>query len=175
MRHRVAVLAVASMAALSACTAKTDDAAAGASAAAMSAPPAADPAQVRSTISAANEKAVAGMLANDAAAASVNYADDAVMMMNGMASMRGRPAIEAGMKGMMESMAIKAAKFTTDEVMVAGDMAIETGTYTMTMQPKGGKPMDDKGKYMTVWKKQADGSWKIVRDINNTDMAPGGG
>jgi uncharacterized protein (TIGR02246 family) len=162
------------MAALSACTAKTDDAAAGASTAAMSAPAAEDPAMVRSTIDAANAKAVAGMMANDATAASVNYADDAVMMMNGMPAMRGKPAIEAGMKGMMESMSITAAKFTTDEVMVAGDMAIETGTYTMTMQPKGGKAMDDKGKYMTIWKKQADGSWKIVRDINNTDMAPGG-
>jgi uncharacterized protein (TIGR02246 family) len=161
------------MAALAACTAKTDDAAAGASTAAMSAPPAADPAQVRSTIEAANEKAVAGMIANDAAAASVNYADDAVVMMPGMAAMRGRAAAQEGFKGMMTAMSIKAVKFTTEDVMVAGDMAVETGTYTMTMQPAKGKAMDDKGKYISVWKKQADGSWKIVRDINNSDMAPG--
>ena len=128
---------------------------------------------MRSTIDAANEKAVAGMIANDPAAASVNYADDVVVMMPGMAAMRGRTAVQEGFKGMMNSMSIKAAKFNTEDVMVAGDMAVETGTYTMTMQPAKGKAMDDKGKYMTVWKKQADGSWKIVRDINNSDMAPG--
>lgn len=29
--------------------------------------------------------------------------------------------------------------------------------------------MDDTGKYLTVWKKQPDGNWKIVRDIFNSD------
>jgi len=39
----------------------------------------------------------------------------------------------------------------------------------VTVTPKGGKLTHDKGKYLTVWKKQADGSWKIYRDINNSD------
>jgi ketosteroid isomerase-like protein len=34
--------------------------------------------------------------------------------------------------------------------------------------------MPDSGKYLTVWQKQADGGWKIIRDINNTDIAPKG-
>jgi ketosteroid isomerase-like protein len=33
-----------------------------------------------------------------------------------------------------------------------------------------GSPMKDSGKYMTVWRKQADGSWKVVADMFNTNM-----
>jgi ketosteroid isomerase-like protein len=45
----------------------------------------------------------------------------------------------------------------------------------MTMSgPKGTKPITDKGKYLTVFKKQADGSWKAVADMINSDTpAPG--
>jgi uncharacterized protein (TIGR02246 family) len=175
MRQRTAILVGACLATLSACTAKTDEtAAASASAVAASAPVAADPAQVRSAIDAANQQAVTGMLANDPVAATANYSDDAVAMHPGMAAMRGRAAIQEGIKGMMGSMSVTAAKFTTEDVMVSGDVAVEMGTYAMTLQPKGGKAMDDKGKYLTIWKRQGDGSWKIVRDINNSDAAPGG-
>ena len=78
-------------------------------------------------------------------------------------------ALSKGFGGFISQMAVKDMKFHTDEVMVAGDLAVENGTYEMTLLPKGGKEMVDKGKYLTVWKKQADGSWKIVRDINNSD------
>ena len=51
-----------------------------------------------------------------------------------------------------------------------GDMVYSQGTYTMTMtNPKTKKPMTDKGKYLTVYMKQADGSWKAVADTSNSD------
>jgi len=58
----------------------------------------------------------------------------------------------------------------TEDVMVAGDLALETGTYGWTLQPKSGSEIKDKGKYLTAWKRQADGSWKVIRDIGNTDL-----
>ncbi len=133
-----------------------------------------DQAEVRRAIEALNQKAVAGMLAQDAASATQNYADSAVVMMPGMSTMRGRAAIQQGMKGMFDAMKVDAATFTVQDVMVSGDLAVETGSYDMTMTPKGGKSMQDKGKYLTVWQHQADGSWRIVRDINNTDAPPPG-
>jgi hypothetical protein len=39
---------------------------------------------------------------------------------------------------------------------------------TMT-NPKTKKPVTEKGKYVTVYKKQADGTWKAIEDINNAD------
>jgi len=32
-------------------------------------------------------------------------------------------------------------------------------------------PWEDKGKYLSVWKRQSDDSWKIERDISNTNIA----
>lgn len=51
-----------------------------------------------------------------------------------------------------------------------GDMVYTQGTYSMTAtNPKTKKPMTDKGKYMTVYMKQPDGTWKTVADTFNSD------
>ena len=52
------------------------------------------------------------------------------------------------------------------KVEVSGDMGYTTGTYTAKA---GGKEVD-RGKYVSIWKKQADGSWKSVVDIWNSDL-----
>jgi ketosteroid isomerase-like protein len=67
-------------------------------------------------------------------------------------------------------MSFKDGSAKTEDVMVSGDLAVETGTFAWTLQPKSGAEVKDKGKYLTVWKRQADGSWKIVRDIDNSDL-----
>ncbi len=131
-------------------------------------------AEIRSTIEAENQRAAAAMVAGDLTASLANYSDNAISMMPGMPAMRGKAAIEQGISGMMKEVKMTAATFTTEDVTVAGDYAIESGSYTMTMQPKTGKAIDDVGKYMSLWQRQPDGSWKIVRDMNNSDlgMAP---
>ena len=45
-----------------------------------------------------------------------------------------------------------------------------TGTYEITETDDSGKPMTDKGKYLKVWKKQPDGSWKCVADMFSSDL-----
>ena len=56
------------------------------------------------------------------------------------------------------------------EVASSGDMAYVVGSYSMTMKDAQGKPVMDHGKYTEVWKKQADGKWKVVADIWNSDL-----
>jgi ketosteroid isomerase-like protein len=56
---------------------------------------------------------------------------------------------------------------TRAEVSAAGDIGYTTGTYQSTM---GG--VSEKGKYVTTWKKQADGTWRVTEDIFNADDAP---
>jgi ketosteroid isomerase-like protein len=56
------------------------------------------------------------------------------------------------------------------EVSTGGDLAYSQGAYAFTgTDPKTKRVMSEKGKYVEVYKKQADGSWKIVEDINNAD------
>ena len=62
-------------------------------------------------------------------------------------------------------------ELTTAKVEVSsGDLAYSQGTYAVTAtDPKTKKVIMEKGKYVEVYKKQPDGSWKIVEDINNAD------
>jgi ketosteroid isomerase-like protein len=69
-------------------------------------------------------------------------------------------------------------KFTSYEptilkILVNGNMITEIGTYKITMTMPGmDKPMDDHGKYLTIWEKQNDGSLKIKVETWNSDVMP---
>jgi uncharacterized protein (TIGR02246 family) len=58
---------------------------------------------------------------------------------------------------------------TRVEVARSGDLAVEFGTFAMTMNDKKGKPITENEKYVVTWKKQTDGKWKVIADIWNTD------
>ena len=51
------------------------------------------------------------------------------------------------------------------------DMAWVSGTYELLMNDPSGKPANDRGKYLEVWEKQADGNWKCAADTWNSDLA----
>ena len=44
------------------------------------------------------------------------------------------------------------------------------GAYELTMNDASGKPVNDRGKYVEIWEKQADGRWKVVASIWNCDL-----
>ena len=103
-----------------------------------------------------------------------HYADDAVLMVPGGPAAKGKDAIHAAWKGMLDDPNFK-LNFSSDrvEMSAGGDLATTRGSYTMTFtNPKTKKPIDDKGSYVTVFKKQADGGWKAIEDINTSEVAP---
>jgi len=55
-------------------------------------------------------------------------------------------------------------------VAASGDLGYAVGTWQLTGKSRKGEPVSLTGKYMTVWKKQADGSWKVVADMGNADQ-----
>ena len=61
-----------------------------------------------------------------------------------------------------------------DQVAVSrsGELGYTSGTYRWTFKDASGKPASDKGKYLTVWKKQKDGSWTVLLDMFSTDLPP---
>ncbi len=59
------------------------------------------------------------------------------------------------------------------EVAKSGDLGYTQGAYTMTVtDPKTKKVLTAKGKYVTIYRKQADGSWKVAADISNENAPP---
>jgi uncharacterized protein (TIGR02246 family) len=102
------------------------------------------------------------------------YADDAVLMASGMASAAGKDAIHTLISQMVTDPALT-LKFQSSKVDAAksGDLAYSQGSYTMTMTDANTKKvMNDHGSYVTVYHKQADGSWKVVSDIATSEAPP---
>jgi predicted ester cyclase/ketosteroid isomerase-like protein len=62
-------------------------------------------------------------------------------------------------------------KLTDIEIDGAGELAFVRGSYTMLLQGRARVPFDH-GKYLEVWRKQSDGTWKVIRHAFNSDIAP---
>ena len=55
------------------------------------------------------------------------------------------------------------------EVAASGDLGFTAGTYEDSFRGPDGQMVNEKGKYLCVWKKQADGTWKAMHDMWNSD------
>ena len=102
-----------------------------------------------------------------------HYADDAALMVPEMALLKGKDAIRAALKEMLADPNLSLVfAATSAEVSKGGDLAYTQGAYTMIQTDrKTKKPVTEKGTYITVYKKQADGSWKAVQDMATTGPA----
>lgn len=110
------------------------------------------------------------MAAKDAAALVANFTTDAVIMAPGV-TMKGAEAIRAAMPRMLADPNNK-LELIADRVEVAdaGDMAATSGKFTRTStDPATKKSVTAKGSYVTVFRKQQDGAWKMALQIYAND------
>ena len=99
------------------------------------------------------------------------YSDDALVMPPNIPTLTGKEPVRALWKSMLESPSFSGGwQATKVEVARSGDLAYVSGNYEFKETDAGGKPITDKGKYLEIWKKQADGSWKCVADMFNSDL-----
>ena len=99
------------------------------------------------------------------------YTSDASFLVPNMPIATGKDAIRNVIKALVSD-ANFALTFQSSRVEVSkgGDLGYTQGSYSLTMtDPNTKQPATDKGKYVTVFKKQADGSWKAVADMINSD------
>jgi len=96
------------------------------------------------------------------------YADDAVEVPNGATILAGKANIAKTM-GFLDQ---KDNRLTWTpvgaDISTAGDLGYTYGNYEFRTKDKDGKPVVDHGHYTSIWKKQKDGSWKVVLDMGNT-------
>jgi uncharacterized protein (TIGR02246 family) len=110
----------------------------------------------------------ADIAAKNVEAITAHYADDAVMMIPGQAPFQGKEAIASDYKAYA---ADSAGKFVSGaektEVSAGGAVAFGEVNYQSTFTNPKTKVVETSDRYnLTVYKKQADGSWKVVRDVN---------
>jgi len=119
-----------------------------------------------------NKKFTKLMLENDLEGMLEYYADNSISLPSYQPMMRGHDAMRESHKQQHQSgMKITAFELTATDVIANGNLAIEIGTYTISMTIPEMGAMDDHGKYVNVWENQG-GDWKIRVDTWNTDMNP---
>ena len=121
-----------------------------------------------------NKQFSAAMITNDKAKMLSFYADDAYSLPSYSPMLIGKKAIENSMNMDENSdMKIKSFEFNTKDLWISGDQMCEVGTYDLSMtMGDSAKTTVDHGKYLTIYQKQKDGSWKIKADMWNTDLNP---
>ena len=128
--------------------------------------------EARRQIEAAADEIWQAVARGDSAAILAHYADDALILGSGAPLLQGKPAIAAFLQGLFGGNTLRDVKGNVTDIMISGDLAVETGTYAMTLGPKNGTTVADKGKYLHVWKKSVEGSWKVVRYAPTSDSPP---
>lgn len=130
-------------------------------------------AAAEASLRAADSALQAAVAAKDAARTAALYAMDAVLLPVAEPVVTGRPAIQAewtkvfGIPGFDNS-----ARLTKVEVAASGDLGYTRGTYATTMAGTDGRSTTEVGKWVSVWRREADGQWRVVADIFNTDTPP---
>jgi ketosteroid isomerase-like protein len=102
------------------------------------------------------------------------YAPDGIRMDPNQPASAGAAAIRATLEKSY-AQSTDNVRDVIDDVRVAGAFAVAKGTFEGTSTPKaGGAAVPQKGKFVTLYERQANGSWKAVWDIFNSDLpAPG--
>ncbi len=115
---------------------------------------------------------IAGFAAGDMDALRQVFAADAVVLPPNAPGIQGHDAMAEFVAGMLAQVTLQAS-YTGHETTLAGDWAFEHYTVQISTTPKaGGATVQETGKGIHVYRRQADGGWQIVLDAWNTDTPP---
>jgi ketosteroid isomerase-like protein len=127
---------------------------------------------VRSIIEENNTRWEQAMIDKDVNTIMGMYADDVYSLPSYTPMMRGKSDLESHYRKEMESgFTFNEVNFNTVEVKQDGNLAVEVGTYEMSMSMPTGEEMNDNGKYITVWERQGN-DWKVIMEAWNSDHNP---
>ena len=94
------------------------------------------------------------------------YADDAVFFSSGSPAVLGKDNIRNVIQRMLAAPMQLTVNIASVDVARSGDLAMDRGTVEAAVTDKKGKTTTQTSEYVLVWKKGADGMWKIVADTS---------
>ncbi|MGH7858220.1 MAG: YybH family protein [Candidatus Binatia bacterium] len=127
-------------------------------------------AEAREAIEATNARFGKAVKAGDAAALAKFYTEDAILLPPDGEMARGRAAIEKAWKEQISG-GLRESVLTTVDVERSGDVAVEVGSFRGKIQPEGKDAFEADGKYVVVWQRGSDATWRLHRDIWNANPA----
>lgn len=113
------------------------------------------------------EKFIEAYQGGNVAAAMSLYSPDYVDSSEG-ANARDRTEMRDFLTRTFETYSNRQLKIAAEEVLVNGTWALERGTFDLILTPReGGEEVLIRRRYLEILEKEADGSWKILRDLDN--------
>jgi uncharacterized protein (TIGR02246 family) len=128
--------------------------------------------EVRTAIDKGNAEYISAFAKPDAAALASVYAPDGARLgRNGQYSL-GHDAIAAEVRGFVERVGPVKVTLETTDVWIVDTLAYETGKWSYTFRAPRDSTKTIGGRYVTVWKKQPNSSWRILADLGvpGTDL-----
>ena len=123
----------------------------------------------RAQVTRATAELLSAVNASDADRCAAVWAADGVLMPPHHPSVHGRQAIVQHFRNLFSRSKFRFT-FTSSDIHLAGDTALERVTYTAAIWPGDDDgSIEDAGKGLHVYLREPDGSWKLVYDIWNSD------
>jgi len=113
----------------------------------------------------------ASLLAGDANRWVAQWTEDPIALWPDRPAVKGASTLLEAITADFGALSFSEMEISTEEVEVAGEWAYARGTYFLNGELKdGGEPLAVDGKFLTIFQRQTDGSWKIHRDIYNSNV-----
>jgi len=120
----------------------------------------------------ANRKYIKLHPKGDVSALMESYVDSIVLMPPGEPEVRGYTDVKRSWEKFFREWTVLHADSKLNEVLVLGDWAFGWGHYVEEMKSNNDDVIvTDSGKFSGLWQRQADGSWKIARDMWNSSVS----
>jgi ketosteroid isomerase-like protein len=100
------------------------------------------------------------------------YAEDAAELPNGADMFRGKESIAKTMNFLDDKNNHLTWKPVYADMAASGDLGYTYGIFEFRSKDKEGNPSVEYGKYVSIWKKQKNGSWRVVMDMGNSSPNP---
>jgi uncharacterized protein (TIGR02246 family) len=121
----------------------------------------------RAAINAASDDWSKAIAAKDLDKCMSFYVDDAVLFAPNAPAAVGKDAIRAAWKQLLSAPSVQLT-FPSTQIDVArsADLAVQRGPFQAVIADAKGKSTTENGRFVIVWQKQADGTWKVLADTN---------
>lgn len=126
----------------------------------------------RQAIELANARSGDALLRGDVNGILARYAADASGTTPNDDRWHGLSELTSITKSLLDSLAFTSVRKSTGDVLVLGDIAVETGSGSLSFHPRHGKGSTATLRYLAVWRRQRDGSLKVIRELTDFDSWP---